>query len=146
VPSTRRPTGSPLGAVPGVAVAACAPLGAAEWLPTALVRAVAPIGHMAPDASAFRVRESLRGQLEGRRVLLLDDTYVSGARSQSAAAALRIAGARSVVILVLGRVLRPDRSVLHAAFLDRHRRPFVPRHTRPGDPHGPCSRCVETLV
>jgi hypothetical protein len=51
-------------------------------------------------------------------VLLLDDTYVSGARSQSAAAALQRAGARTV-IGPLGRVLRPDRIALHAEFLGR---------------------------
>jgi hypothetical protein len=50
---------------------------------------------------------------------LLDDTYVSGARSQSAAAALQLAGGRPV-IAPLGRVLRPDRVLLHAEFLRRH--------------------------
>ena len=54
------------------------------------------------------------------RVLLLDDTYVSGARAQSAAAALSLAAARSTLIVPLGRVLRPDRVALHADFLRRH--------------------------
>jgi hypothetical protein len=52
-------------------------------------------------------------------VLLLDDTYVSGARAQSAAAALRLSGARAVLIVPLGRVLRPERSALHAAFVEQ---------------------------
>ena len=40
-------------------------------------------------------------------VLLLDDTWVSGASVQSAAAALKLAGARRVAIVVLGRHLDP---------------------------------------
>ena len=56
----------------------------------------------------------------GARVLLLDDTYVSGARAQSAAAALARAGARCTLIAPLGRVLRPGRIALHAEFLRRH--------------------------
>jgi hypothetical protein len=40
-------------------------------------------------------------------VLLIDDTWVSGASAQSAAAALKRAGARRVAIVVLGRHLDP---------------------------------------
>ncbi|HVB41108.1 MAG TPA: phosphoribosyltransferase [Streptosporangiaceae bacterium] len=43
------------------------------------------------------------GPLPGARVLLLDDTWTTGASAQSAAMALRRAGARSVVVVVLGR-------------------------------------------
>jgi hypothetical protein len=43
----------------------------------------------------------------GASVLLLDDTWVSGASAQSAAAALKLAGARRVAIVVLGRHLNP---------------------------------------
>lgn len=39
----------------------------------------------------------------GARVLLLDDTWTTGCTAQSAAIALRMAGARSVAIVVLGR-------------------------------------------
>jgi hypothetical protein len=45
--------------------------------------------------------------LPGARVLLLDDTWASGSSAQSAAAALKLAGARSVVTLVLGRHINP---------------------------------------
>ncbi|HEX6341894.1 hypothetical protein [Umezawaea sp.] len=41
--------------------------------------------------------------LSGRRVLLVDDTWTTGASAQSAAAALRLAGASTVATLVLGR-------------------------------------------
>jgi len=40
-------------------------------------------------------------------VLLIDDSWVSGASAQSAAAALKLAGARRVAIVVLGRHLDP---------------------------------------
>ena len=43
----------------------------------------------------------------GRSVLLVDDTWVSGASAQSAAAALKLAGAGHVAIVVLGRLVNP---------------------------------------
>jgi hypothetical protein len=43
----------------------------------------------------------------GGSVLLLDDTWVSGASAQSAAAALKLAGAGRVAIVVLGRHVNP---------------------------------------
>jgi hypothetical protein len=47
-------------------------------------------------------------RLTGATVLLLDDTWTSGASAQSAAAALKLAGARSVVTVILGRHLNPS--------------------------------------
>jgi len=44
----------------------------------------------------------------GCGVLLLDDTWVSGASAQSAAAALKLAGAGRVALVVLGRHVNPD--------------------------------------
>jgi hypothetical protein len=44
-------------------------------------------------------------RMAGASVLLLDDTWTSGASATSAAAALRLAGARSVALVVLGRHL-----------------------------------------
>ncbi len=43
----------------------------------------------------------------GTGVLLLDDTWVSGASAQSACAALKLAGAGRVAIVVLGRHVNP---------------------------------------
>jgi hypothetical protein len=43
----------------------------------------------------------------GADVLLVDDTWVSGGSAQSAAAALKLAGARAVALVVLGRHLDP---------------------------------------
>ncbi|HET7015671.1 MAG TPA: hypothetical protein VFI65_17260 [Streptosporangiaceae bacterium] len=42
------------------------------------------------------------------RILLLDDTWTTGASAQSAAMALRRAGARSVATVVLGRHVNPE--------------------------------------
>ena len=44
----------------------------------------------------------------GADVLLVDDTWVTGASAQSAAAALKLAGARHVAVVVLGRHVNPD--------------------------------------
>ena len=45
--------------------------------------------------------------LAGASVLLIDDTWVSGASAQSAAVALRAAGAGHVAVVVLGRHVDP---------------------------------------
>jgi len=55
------------------------------------------------DPEWLRVRTSVRG----RAVLLLDDTWVTGSSAQSAAVALKLAGASQVAIVVLGRYLDP---------------------------------------
>lgn len=47
------------------------------------------------------------GPVAGADVLLVDDTWVSGGSAQSAAAALKLAGARRVAIVVLGRHVDP---------------------------------------
>jgi hypothetical protein len=50
------------------------------------------------DAGRFRAAPAA-----GAQVALLDDTWTTGASAQSACAALRLAGARSVAVIVLGR-------------------------------------------
>jgi hypothetical protein len=45
------------------------------------------------------------GELEGRTLLLVDDTWTTGANAQSAAAALKRAGAQAVGAVVVGRYL-----------------------------------------
>jgi hypothetical protein len=49
----------------------------------------------------------VRGLTAGADVLLVDDTWVSGGSAQSAAAALKLAGARAVALVVLGRHVDP---------------------------------------
>jgi hypothetical protein len=124
VPSTHRPGCAPLGLVEGLGQDVAAALPAARWAPDLLRRARGPggpppVAHMRPDAAAFSVPAPSRAAVAGARVLLLDDTYVSGARAQSAAATLARAGARHTLIVPLGRVLRPGRVALHAAYLRR---------------------------
>jgi hypothetical protein len=119
VPSSARPGRTPLEAVDGLGAlcVSSVPPGA-SWAPRVLQRAEGAIGHMRPNARAFAVPDQWRATVRGARVLLLDDTYVSGARAQSAAAALRRCGARSVLVAPLGRVIRPDRFAAHAAFMN----------------------------
>jgi hypothetical protein len=126
VPSTARAGLSPLARVEGLGGEVTGAVPGAAWAPSALRRArlggAPPLAHMRPHARSFTVRDGSVA-VEGRRVLLLDDLYVSGSRAQSAAASLRLAGARAVVVAPLGRVLRPDRVPAHRAFLVRQARP-----------------------
>ena len=55
------------------------------------------------DPGRFRARQPL----PGASVLLLDDTWASGASAQSAAVALKLAGAAAVAVVVLGRHVSP---------------------------------------
>jgi orotate phosphoribosyltransferase len=47
----------------------------------------------------------------GGDVLVVDDTWVSGGSAQSAAAALKLAGASHVAVVVLGRHVNPGNPV-----------------------------------
>ena len=58
--------------------------------------------------------------LGGGDVLVVDDTWVSGGSAQSTAAALKLAGARRVAIVVLGRHVNPA-DPRSAVFLERVR-------------------------
>jgi predicted amidophosphoribosyltransferase len=55
------------------------------------------------DLNRFRALRSL----DGADVLLVDDTWTTGASVQSAACALKLAGARRVGVLVIGRHVDP---------------------------------------
>jgi hypothetical protein len=50
----------------------------------------------------------VEGPVAGVDVLVVDDTWVSGGSAQSAAVALKLAGARRVAIIVIGRHVNPD--------------------------------------
>lgn len=58
----------------------------------------------------------------GKRVLLVDDTYTSGARVQSAASCLQLAGATVPAIVVVGRVITPGWGPHVAEFWKEQRR------------------------
>ncbi len=69
-----------------------------------LVRGQVQATHLQASDDAFRAPTPLYGE----KVLLIEDTFTSGARTQSAASALRRAGADTVVVVVAGRVIDPD--------------------------------------
>jgi hypothetical protein len=96
VPSRRgRPGGHPLQQL-------AAPYLTLRWARLTMAGPDDPTAHD-PDPSRFRAE-----RLAGASVLLLDDTWTTGASAISAAAALRLAGARSVALVVLGRHLNAD--------------------------------------
>lgn len=82
----------------------------------ALAAGVEPIVHRRPSTRGYR----LAGDVTGRRVLLLDDLYTSGAHLQSAAATLADAGAGAIHAVTLGRFV-PDHASLPRAVGCRRR-------------------------
>ena len=62
---------------------------------------------VAPREFSATKYEAVR-ELGGRSVLLIDDTWTTGANARSAAAALKAAGAASVAAVVIGRHLHRD--------------------------------------
>jgi len=103
VPSSRRPAGAPVDAI----VARAPDLqGLHRRL---LVRGPGPTGHLAAHRQGFSPAPDLDvGRLRDRTVLVVDDSVTTGARAQSAVAALWIAGVRVVGILAIGRAVAPD--------------------------------------
>lgn len=57
---------------------------------------------------AFRVVPGREGEVAGRRVLLVDDVFTTGATVSAATRALRRAGARDVDVLAFARVVTAD--------------------------------------
>jgi len=60
----------------------------------------------------FEVAAGRRAELEGRRVLLIDDVYTTGSTTGSCARVLLRAGAAAVDVLTLARVVRPAMPVV----------------------------------
>ncbi|UZF95314.1 ComF family protein [Bosea sp. NBC_00550] len=60
---------------------------------------------------AFRVPDVMRPQVEGRRILLVDDVLTTGATANAAARALLRAGAREIDILTFARVVTDGREI-----------------------------------
>jgi orotate phosphoribosyltransferase len=73
---------------------------------TLLERTEVEVAHREADERAYRALP----EAAGRSVVLIDDTFTSGARVQSAASALALAGTDVVAAVVLGRIVRPDYS------------------------------------
>ncbi len=110
VPSTCRPGRAPvehlIEAVPELAAGHRRLLG----------RGTGPLDHLVADRSGFALAAGVeRAWLARQRVLVVDDSTVTGARAQSAAAALRLAGARVAGVLAVGRALPASGPVRSAA-------------------------------
>ena len=72
------------------------------------------IGHNKADDQGYQTT----GNVNGRNLLLIDDTFTSGARVQSAASALQLARARVIAAVVAGRVITPGGSQESQALWD----------------------------
>ncbi len=109
VPSSARP-----GGVPVDALVACVPALAAHHR-RVLGRGPEPTDHLRAARRGYELGPGVDpAGLRGRRILVFDDSITTGARSQSAAAALRLAGGRVVGILVVGRVVAGGRWAVRA--------------------------------
>ncbi len=71
-----------------------------------LRRGTAYVNHLRPSPDAFVAPAAAAG----RRVLVMDDTWSTGARARSAACALVRGGATIGAMVVLGRAINPDAS------------------------------------
>ena len=85
-----------------------------------LKRGSVEVGHNVASDEGFAVT----APLEGERVLLVDDTFTSGARAQSAASAIKAGGGEVAAIVTVGRVINPgDTRAEHVQeYWDRQRR------------------------
>ena len=103
---TSRPQARAIGRHPLEAVMA----GVAALSALDLVRLVpsGPTGHLEPNPSAFVAADG--SCVAGRRVLVVEDCWVTGARALSAVVALRRAEATVTCVLVLGRSVDPSAS------------------------------------
>jgi hypothetical protein len=68
-----------------------------------LQRGSVAIDHLRASDDGYRVKRPL----DGERILLVDDTFTSGARAQSAASRLALDGGDVVAIVPIGRVIDP---------------------------------------
>ncbi|MGO8871329.1 MAG: hypothetical protein ACLQPH_07990 [Acidimicrobiales bacterium] len=104
VPSSTRPTGAPFDAVVNRVPRL------AEGHRHLLRRGPDVTDHLLASRHGFELAAGVDpGWLRTRRVLVVDDSVTTGARAQSAAAALRLAGARVVGVVAAGRVVAPTR-------------------------------------
>jgi hypothetical protein len=69
-----------------------------------LTRSITPVADRAVDPLKFSPTRDLAGEA----VLLIDDTWTTGANAQSAAGALKTSGAGQVAVLTFGRHVNPE--------------------------------------
>jgi predicted amidophosphoribosyltransferase len=85
-----------------------------EWcgpLKGRYVRLLRATDQAAPGRQYDQQRYTVTASLEGKNVLLVDDTWTAGGHAQSAAYALRQADAGRIGLVVIGRHLRPQWTV-----------------------------------
>lgn len=111
IPSTKGRTPHPL-----VAVAAARIVNTPNRYRDLLVVNRTDLDDRAPAIDRYRVDSALQGQ----RVLVIDDTWTTGAHAQSASAALKLAGASGVGVVAIGRWFNPDYQD-QRSWLTRHR-------------------------
>ncbi len=110
-----------------------------------------PWAELSAEPDHQRVRELDPGRFEagpvpGARVLLIDDTWTTGASAQSAAMALRRAGADGVVTVVIGRHVSPPAELAAFSPAAMPLRPEVcPAHAIAGGPAAAQARHPRTL-
>jgi phosphoribosyl transferase-like protein len=78
------------------------------WLRTQYAALLQPTGGPLPSRVADDAKYRVTVNVNGKRILLVDDTFTSGASVQSAASALQRSGARVVATVVVGRVVNPE--------------------------------------
>lgn len=87
-----------------------------------LGRGSVAIDHLRADDDGYRVTRPL----DGERILLVDDTFTSGARAQSAASRLALDGGQVVAIVPIGRVIKPGFNEANSEYWKQQRRtPFT---------------------
>lgn len=94
-----------------------------------------PARSVRPDQ--FAVNPRLHDRVSGQHALIVDDTWVSGSKAQSAALAVRSAGAETITIMCVARWCKNDWPD-HRAFLDSCIEPydaFVCPFNNPDCPH-----------
>jgi adenine/guanine phosphoribosyltransferase-like PRPP-binding protein len=111
VPSSHRP-GAPVDAL-----VQAVPALARQHRPL-LVRGREPTDHLVASRWGFVVAADgdSANWTRGDRALVVDDSFTTGARAQSAVAALRMAGLRVAGVLVVGRVVAPETAPWQAAY------------------------------
>ncbi|TQC49832.1 phosphoribosyltransferase [Rhodococcus sp. WS4] len=78
-----------------------------------------------PRDDMFVIPSASRSAVDGKHVLIVDDTWTKGTTMQSAAIAVKRAGARAVTALCVDRWLRWDWPV-HRTFLESLHNPYDP--------------------
>lgn len=77
-----------------------------------------------PLPTRFEVNDTWRKKVTGKHVLVVDDTWVSGAKSQSAAIALKDAGATAITILCVARWLSQNYGEDHRLMIKNVTAPY----------------------